>query len=165
MDQPILHDSKHLPCWSVLEQDTKSLPAPEKRATLQIIICLPPSGWRHAQHKFGNKYSHLVIVIFKMIINNNDDTLTPYSSVTHHIDGIYWADAVDKHVCVDHCWFDCKEAQKKSILEMSNDLSCTCTGFRKLFISLVHIIIIDIIMIIIINDKRRELISLLWMCE
>lgn len=34
------------------------------------------------------------------------------TNFTHHVDGIYGADAVDKHVRVNHSWFDCKEAQK-----------------------------------------------------
>ncbi len=46
--------------------------------------------------------------------NNHDDTVTPFFSVTHHIDGIYWTDAVDKHVCVDHRRFDCKEAKENA---------------------------------------------------
>lgn len=40
-------------------------------------------------------------------INNTSDI------ITHHIDGIHWADAVDKHVCVDHRRFHCKEAKEK----------------------------------------------------
>lgn len=27
---------------------------------------------------------------------------------THHVDGIDWANAVDKHVSVNHRWFHCK---------------------------------------------------------
>lgn len=33
---------------------------------------------------------------------------------TYHIDGIHWSNAVDKHVCVDHCWLDCNEEQEKT---------------------------------------------------
>lgn len=36
-----------------------------------------------------------------------------YADFTHHVDGIYGADAVDKHVCVNHGWFHCKGAQKR----------------------------------------------------
>lgn len=35
-----------------------------------------------------------------------------YADFTHHVDGIYGADAVDEHVRVNHGWLDCKEAQK-----------------------------------------------------
>lgn len=44
--------------------------------------------------------------------NDNENILREFSIITHHIDGIYWTDAVDKHVCVNHCGFDCKEAQE-----------------------------------------------------
>lgn len=113
MDQPILHDSKHLPCWSVLEQDIESLPAPERRPTIWIIILSPPLRWTQVKHKFRNKYSPLVInAVSCRLLITRVDTLISNSSITHHIDGIYWTDAVDKHVCVDHCRFDCKEAQE-----------------------------------------------------
>lgn len=38
--------------------------------------------------------------------------LKHHAGFTHHVDGVYGADAVDKHVRVNHSWFDCKEAQK-----------------------------------------------------
>lgn len=49
-----------------------------------------------------------------IIDNNYTITLPPYFSITHHIDGIYRPDAVDKHVCVDHCWFDCKNSTENT---------------------------------------------------
>lgn len=50
------------------------------------------------------------------------DTTPPHppkhhSGFTHHVDGVYGADAVDKHVRVNHSWFDCKEAQKSKFRE------------------------------------------------
>lgn len=34
--------------------------------------------------------------------------------VTHHVDGIHWTDAVDKHVRVNHCRFNCEREEENA---------------------------------------------------
>lgn len=75
---------------------------------------------------------------FPLLIKTVSNPLVSNSIITHHIDGIHWADAVDKHVCVDHCRFDCKE-EEETVLESSNNIHKLCMKVHFTFVYVITI--------------------------